>query len=340
MGVALFPVAALRLNLAGVQQCRPALRSATLPPALNILECDACQFTTRRMVASPGTQEAAYVWTSRGGSLPGLRGLGRRWCADLRGPGARLPSRRARARVVIVGGGAGGATAAHYVKKDAPELDVTLIEANPIYSSSFFSNLYIGGFRNAGIAQPRATAGCGGSGSRSCTTWQPTSIPAQEDREDQGRAQLRLRPAGSVARHRHQVRLASRAIRARPRASCRTPTRPTARRKRLLKQQLQAMRDGGTVVMVMPNNPYRCPPGPYERACMIAHYLKTQEAEVEARHPRSQEAVLQAAGVHRGVREALQGHHRAQPDQRDRRLLGGRASIPRPRRSSPRPARR
>ena len=37
------------------------------------------------------------------------------------------------------------------------------------------------------------------------------------------------------------------------------------------------MRDGGVVVMVMPNNPYRCPPGPYERACMIAHYLKTKK---------------------------------------------------------------
>src|SRR5690349_20754836 len=52
------------------------------------------------------------------------------------------------AKVVIVGGGAGGATAAHYIKKDAPELDVTLIEVNPIYSSSFFSNLYIGGLRS------------------------------------------------------------------------------------------------------------------------------------------------------------------------------------------------
>jgi NADPH-dependent 2,4-dienoyl-CoA reductase/sulfur reductase-like enzyme len=37
------------------------------------------------------------------------------------------------------------------------------------------------------------------------------------------------------------------------------------------------MRDGGTVVLVPPNNPYRCPPGPYERACMIAHYLKTRK---------------------------------------------------------------
>src|SRR5581483_10633522 len=51
------------------------------------------------------------------------------------------------AKVVGVGGGAGGATVAHYVKKEAPQLDVTLIEANPIYSSSFFSNLYLGGVR-------------------------------------------------------------------------------------------------------------------------------------------------------------------------------------------------
>ena len=48
---------------------------------------------------------------------------------------------------MVVGGGAGGATAAHYIKKGAPNLDVMLIEANPRYSSSFFSNLYIGGFR-------------------------------------------------------------------------------------------------------------------------------------------------------------------------------------------------
>src|SRR5262249_20672299 len=51
-------------------------------------------------------------------------------------------------KVVIVGGGAGGGTAAHFIKKEAPNLDVTLIEANSIYNSSFFSNLYIGGFRS------------------------------------------------------------------------------------------------------------------------------------------------------------------------------------------------
>src|SRR5690606_40863129 len=43
---------------------------------------------------------------------------------------------------------------------------------------------------------------------------------------------------------------------------------------KLLKQHLENMRDGGTFVMVAPANPFRCPPGPYERVSMVAHYLK------------------------------------------------------------------
>ena len=45
----------------------------------------------------------------------------------------------------------------------------------------------------------------------------------------------------------------------------------------LLRRQLEAMEDGGLVVIAAPANPYRCPPGPYERASLIAHYLKTKK---------------------------------------------------------------
>src|SRR5262245_56581350 len=48
-------------------------------------------------------------------------------------------------KVVIVGGGAGGATVAHHLRARAPDLDITLIEANPIYASAFFANHYLGG---------------------------------------------------------------------------------------------------------------------------------------------------------------------------------------------------
>ncbi len=53
----------------------------------------------------------------------------------------------AAARVVIIGGGAGGATVAHYLKKGDPKLDVRLVEARSTYTTGFFSNLVIGGFR-------------------------------------------------------------------------------------------------------------------------------------------------------------------------------------------------
>jgi NADPH-dependent 2,4-dienoyl-CoA reductase/sulfur reductase-like enzyme len=71
---------------------------------------------------------------------------------------------------------------------------------------------------------------------------------------------------GSIAGYSHE------AARAMPHAYT---TNPAGNRN--LKRQLQAMRDGGTVVIAAPNNPYRCPPAPYERACMIAHYLKTKK---------------------------------------------------------------
>ena len=55
----------------------------------------------------------------------------------------------------------------------------------------------------------------------------------------------------------------------------------------LLRKQLEAMDDGGLVVIAVPANPFRCPPGPYERACLIAHYLKTKK-------PRSKLLILDA----------------------------------------------
>ena len=59
------------------------------------------------------------------------------------------------------------------------------------------------------------------------------------------------------------------------------------RRLVLLRKQLEAMEDGGLVVMSAPANPFRCPPGPYERASLIAHYLKTKK-------PKSKLIVLDA----------------------------------------------
>jgi sulfide dehydrogenase [flavocytochrome c] flavoprotein subunit len=177
-------------------------------------------------------------------------------------------------KVVVVGGGAGGATAAHFLKKDAPNFDVTLIETNPIYSSSFFSNLYLGGFRQVeslnhgyqglkslGIKVVQGTATDVDSagktvkvGGRSFPYDKLVLSPGIDIKFDSVPGYSR--EAALVMPHAYNTALDG---------------------KRLLKRQLDAMRDGGVVVIVTPNNPYRCPPGPYERACMIAHYLKTRK---------------------------------------------------------------
>ena len=178
-------------------------------------------------------------------------------------------------KVVIVGGGAGGATVAHYVKKDAPALDVTLIEANSTYSSSFFSNLYIGGFRsleslNHGYAGLRKI---GVKVVHDYATDVDTAKKTVKTRSGKTYAYDRLVLSPGIDIKYDSVPGYSRAA-----ASLIPHAYNTdAAQKRLLKRQLEAMKDGGTVAMVMPNNPFSCPPGPYERAAMIAHYLKTKK---------------------------------------------------------------
>jgi len=178
-------------------------------------------------------------------------------------------------KVVIVGGGAGGATAAHYIKKEAPQLDVTLIETNPIYSSSFFSNLYIGGFRT--LESLNHTYGgltrIGVKVVHDTATDVDTAkkVVKTKGGRSYGYDRLVLSP-GIDIKYESIPGYSREASRVMPHAYT-----TSAQGKRQLKQQLVTMRDGGTVVLVAPNNPFRCPPGPYERACMIAHYLKTKK---------------------------------------------------------------
>jgi sulfide dehydrogenase [flavocytochrome c] flavoprotein chain len=186
-------------------------------------------------------------------------------------------------KVVIVGGGAGGATVAHALKTRAPNLDITLIEANPIYSSCFFSNLYLGGMRAL------ESLNHGYAGLRRLYVWVVHDFAVDVNpvrktvRTRGGRTysydRLVLSPGIDIQYD--SIRGYSRdAARVMPHAYT-----TEAASKRLLKRQLQQMRDGGTVVVTMPREPYRCPPAPYERACMIAHYLK-------ARKPRSKLVIL------------------------------------------------
>ena len=174
--------------------------------------------------------------------------------------------------VVVVGGGAGGATAARYIAKDsAGAIDVTLIEPTRTYFTCFFSNLYLGGFKE--IDDLGHTYGTLASdyGINVVHDW---AVGVDRDAKTVTLAggatvpydKLILSPGidfvdGSVPGWDLSEQNAM------PHAY------KGGSQTELLKAQLQAMPEGGLFVMVAPPNPYRCPPGPYERISMIAYML-------------------------------------------------------------------
>lgn len=178
------------------------------------------------------------------------------------------------AKVVVIGGGAGGASVARILKGEDKQLDVTLIEAHPIYTTCFNSNHYFGGFRTFASLQ------------HSYDGLRKLGINVVIDTAsdiDAVKKSVKLKSGSSVNYDRLVI---SPGIGFRfdtiegysPAAVEIMPHAWTAGAQTLLlMQQLEAMDDGGVVVMAVPGNPYRCPPGPYERACMIAHFLKTKK---------------------------------------------------------------
>lgn len=188
-------------------------------------------------------------------------------------------------RVVVVGGGFGGSTAARYLKMWQPNIDVTLIERNATFVSCPISNLVIGGYRQIGDVT-RGYDGLKAMGIK-VVQGEVTAIDASAKK-------VRLAGGGELAYDRLVVSpgidFMSEQIGGLPAAlaSGRVVHSWKAGPQTLaLRQQLQAMPDGGVFAMTIPRVPYRCPPGPYERACMVASYLKTAK-------PKSKLLVLDA----------------------------------------------
>lgn len=190
-------------------------------------------------------------------------------------------------RVVVVGGGFGGATAARFVRQYDPTLDVTLLEPNDVFTACPFSNLVIAGerdlaaqrfgydgVRSDGVNVVRAAAVTVDSAARTVSANNGTKYPYDR---------LILSPGidivwGGLDGYDED-------------AATRLPHAWQAGAQTLLlRQQLQDMPDGGVVVMSVPPNPYRCPPGPYERASLIAWYLKMHK-------PKSKMLILDAKDV-------------------------------------------
>ncbi len=174
--------------------------------------------------------------------------------------------------VVIVGGGIGGATAARYIKRADPSINVTIVEPNKNYYTCFMSNEVLSGER----PMESITFGYQNLESMGIKIVQDlaTNIDAKGKK-------VNTQKSGDIAYDRCIVSPgvdfkwdtvegldATVAAEKIPHAWKAGPQ--TA----LLRKQLEAMNDGGTVIISPPVNPFRCPPGPYERASQIAHYLK------------------------------------------------------------------
>ena len=189
-----------------------------------------------------------------------------------------------KARIVVLGGGFAGATCARALRRADPRFEVTLVEPNPIFTACPFSNAVIAGLRdiqdqcfgydairNQGIA---------------LAPEQATAVEAQARR-------VALR-SGAALDFDRLVLAPGIAIRwdALPgydetAAAVMPHAWLAGDQTLLLRRQLEAMADGGTVVISAPANPFRCPPGPYERASLIAYYLKKAK-------PRSKLIILDA----------------------------------------------
>ncbi len=186
--------------------------------------------------------------------------------------------------VVVIGGGAGGAVAAKQVKMADSSINVTLIEANDHHYTCFMSNEVIGGGRDIetirhgydglaghGINVVHAKATDVDTDGRTVTT---------DDGSTHAYDRLIVSPGVDLkfdaieGYDETAAEVMPHAWKAGPQTA-------------LLREQLEDMDDGGTFIICPPGNPFRCPPGPYERICQVAHYFKENK-------PKSKILVLDA----------------------------------------------
>ena len=185
-----------------------------------------------------------------------------------------------KARVVVVGGGFGGATAAKYIRKWDPSIDVLLVEREATFVSCPISNLVLAGYAKMGDI------------SRGYDALQRHGVQVVRDEVtaiDSSKKSVKLARGGDIAYERLIVSpgidflfgdiegydgTVLHAWKAGPQTIA-------------LRQQLEQMRDGGVYILSIPLAPYRCPPGPYERASVIAAYFKQAK-------PKSKVLVLDA----------------------------------------------
>lgn len=210
--------------------------------------------------------------------LAGAAALSAAGCA---GTGSGTP----KARVVVIGAGFGGATAAKYIRLWDPAIEVTLVERNPSFVSCPISNLVLGGSRTMSDIS-RGYEGLAKRGVR-LITGEATDV-------DAAKRTVKLASGASLSYDRLVVSPAIDFIfneipnyQAAEKAGRVLHAWKAGPQTLQLRRQLEEMKDGGVYVLSIPLAPYRCPPGPYERACQVASYFKKAK-------PRSKVLVVDA----------------------------------------------
>jgi sulfide dehydrogenase [flavocytochrome c] flavoprotein subunit len=214
-----------------------------------------------------------------------LLGTGAAWAATALAGCAGMSSGPSIGRVIVVGGGYGGATAARYLKLWGGNIEVTLVERSAEFISCPISNLVLGGYKQmADITRGYGNLKAAGV---NLIQGEVTAIDA---------AGKKVRLAGGTELPYDRLVLSpgidfmADQIGGLPAAldsgrilhAWKAGPQTVA-----LRRQIEAMPDGGVFAMFIPKAPYRCPPGPYERACVVASYLKTAK-------PKSKVLVLDA----------------------------------------------
>jgi NADPH-dependent 2,4-dienoyl-CoA reductase/sulfur reductase-like enzyme len=188
------------------------------------------------------------------------------------------------ARVVVVGGGFGGATAARHLRLLDPSLRVTLVEPSIVFHTCPASNYVLAGFKTMEeIAR----------GYDALRDLGVDVLHRAANIVDPARREVRL-GSGSVLNYDKLILspgidLRWGAVEGYDEAASQLMPHAwkAGNQTRLLRRQIEAMPDGGLAIVVPPSNPFRCPPGPYERAAMIAHYFKSSK-------PRAKVLILDA----------------------------------------------
>ncbi len=187
--------------------------------------------------------------------------------------------------VVVIGGGAGGATAAKYIRKSDPSIEVTLIEQNKHYYTCFMGNEVLGGWRNVNsikfnydgfkkygvkVVHNRAT---GINPNKKIVTTQSGKTFHYD----------RLIVSPGIDFKWETIEGYNESVAEKIPHAWNNGSQIA-----LLRKQLEAMKDGGKVIITVPRRPFRCHPGPYGRASIIADYLKQHK-------PKSKVLILEAS---------------------------------------------